>query len=391
MRLDIYNNKGLSDIYLIGNPQISYFSKVYRKHSPFTTKRIKVGCKDGNNNNRIDHHGELIKSIDLEIKITGNTHVPGDNIGTSLLNEIKIEIGGKEIEKLTGTYLEMYMKLKNPRSLQTFYNASGTNLICSQGTMEQILSLSGGVFNNTGVNAGNVNIILPIPFSFCDDIGHALPYFLFYFNKPLYISFLINTNPYGAKEYNFIINYIILSNEEKMRFRSSNNEYLYETVHKYILSNNSFTGEQIYNIDKIYGNIKSIMWENTISKNYKYNISINNNLLLNQNKSYHYFTRKTIQDAGYLGGGITKSGGSTHIINNDSIAFYSFALKDYKGDYDSYTPSGSVSSHKNQIKFIIENVSTASPPDIHFLYIKSYNIMNIKENYFQIEYQHAGF
>ena len=28
---------------------------------------------------------------DLEIKITGNTTVPGDNIGTSLLNEIKIE------------------------------------------------------------------------------------------------------------------------------------------------------------------------------------------------------------------------------------------------------------------------------------------------------------
>ena len=389
--------KDVSDIPLTGNPQITYFSKVYRRHTPFTIKRsIQFGCKDGNNSNRISHHGELIKSIDLEIKITGNTVQPDDNIGTSLLKNITMQVGDQKIEQLSGSYIEMYMKLCIPRGLHTFYNKDNTTLVCREGDMEQILSFSGGVYNPFNINASNITILLPIPFSFCNDIGNSLPYFLFHLNKPLDIFFLINTNTYGANgsiKYNLIINYIVLSNEEKMRFRSSKNEYFFERVYEHTIDNNYFTNEKPYDIEKIYGNIKSIMWVNNVSNNFKYNISINNNLLLNQNKTYHYFTRKTIQSAGFPGGG-NKEGTFTSkplVVSDDSIAFYSFSLKDYiKDTEDSSTPSGSVSSHTNQIRFIIENSGDNKRPNI-VLFIKSYNIMNINEDYFEIEYQQAGY
>ena len=110
MRLNIYNNKDISDIPLIGNPQITYFSSVYRKHTHYAVKRYKMTCEPGKQVN-IDMMGDLIKSIDLEINITGSTS--SSNIATSLIKEITMNVGSKEIEKLSGSYMEMIMELNN--------------------------------------------------------------------------------------------------------------------------------------------------------------------------------------------------------------------------------------------------------------------------------------
>ena len=67
MRLNIYNNKDISDIPLTGNPQITYFKSVYRRHTHFIVDRHKQVCKAGNIANHIIHLGQLIKSIDLEL------------------------------------------------------------------------------------------------------------------------------------------------------------------------------------------------------------------------------------------------------------------------------------------------------------------------------------
>ena len=464
MRLNIYNNRDISDIPLIGNPQITYFKSVYRRHTNFAIKRHKMNC-DINQNIPIDHFGELIKSIDLEINITGNSTVVPNNLGTVLIDEIKLIVGNTEIDKLSGSYIENYMELKNPRGTKTFNITSGTNLTCIEGTMEQILSLSGGVFNPNNLNPANIDIVLPIPFSFCRDIGHALPMFLFNLNKPLYISVKtfedkLSTDTFD--NYKFIINYIYLSENEKMRFKLSKNEYLYEFIREHTIHIQNGLIE--YELPPV-GNIKSIMWKNTVANNYKYNIGINKSKLFNQDKSYHYFTRKTISDAGYPGGSTsnisttfnasvtntittdisphylsindtvvltttggdlphglststtyfvkttpatntltlsTSSGGSTvtisdtgtgthtltsitEVIHDDSIAYYSFALKDYSKE-DPLAPTGSISSNNNKIHLIINNKS--GNVETITLYIKAYNIMNISDGYFHLEYLH---
>jgi len=397
MRLDIYNNRDVSDIPLTGNPQITYFKSVYRRHTHFAIKRHRVGCGSTTGGlNRIDHLGDLIKSIDLEINITGNTTLGTsllNNIGTSLIDEIKLHVGSEVIEKLSGSYIEMYMELKNPRTLKTLsiVKPVSNELICQQGTMEQILSLSGGVFKASSGTPATINIVLPIPFSFCRDVGYAFPIFLFHLNKPLSISFKTNTNeitglggPLISFEYNFIINYILLTDNERMRFKTSNNEYLHERIHEQTIENIEGS-DKPYLIDKTYGNIKSIMWTNAISKDYKYNISINTNKLFNQNKSYHYFTRKTISDAGYPGGGCTNNI-NKNVKNDDSIGFYSFALKDYSKE-DPLAPTGSISSNANKIYFIVENNSGKTETGF-ILYIKAYNIINISDGYFKLKYQH---
>ena len=108
MRLNIYNNRDISDIPLIGNPQITYFKSVYRRHTHFGIKRNKVKCNEGGSLNRIDNIGDLIKSISLEINITDNTTAGNsisNNLGTSLIDDIKLYAGSDEIEKLTGEYM----------------------------------------------------------------------------------------------------------------------------------------------------------------------------------------------------------------------------------------------------------------------------------------------
>ena len=398
MRLDINNNKGITDIPLSGNPQITYFSNVYRRHTNFAIKRDKIESTLPSHNISINHMGDLLKSIDLEIDITKNESSIPANLGTSILNEITISTNGKEFEKLSGSYIEMYMELKNPKGVNTFYVVNDSKITCNEGTMEQILSLSGGVFNANTVNTSKINIILPIPFSFSNNIGSALPYFLFHLNKKLEINFNVNNNlefvnnNIGKIEYSLIIYHIILSNEERNRFEVSQNEYLFEKIY---IQNINVNSTRSYPIEPIYGNIKSIMWKNEWTKNYKYNILINRRRLFNNNMSYHYFTRHTILNSGYPGGGNSYMdapwyhGPAEQIVkNDDSIAFYSFALNDYMDSgEDSSTPSGSISSNKNEIILIIDGEQTLKKGNID-LYIKAYNIMHITEGYFKLEYIH---
>ena len=141
------------------------------------------------------------------------------------------------------------------------------------------------------------------------------------------------------------------------------------------------------------------MWKNDWKKNYKYNILINRRRLFSNNMSYHYFTRHTILNSGYPGGGNyyidrlinTFPLDPVQVLivkNNDSIALYSFALNDYTNSgEDSSTPSGSISSNKNDISLIIEGDEGSKSGNID-LYIKAYNIMHITDGYFKLEYLH---
>ena len=240
-----------------------------------------------------------------------------------------------------------------------------------------------GVFN-TGLNPANIDIILPIPFSFSKGVGNALPIFLFHLNKPLYVSLKTFENKLTANKpftYNLITNYIYLSGNERMRFKISNNEYLHEYIKEHSIT---FVNGDTQSLGLI-GNIKSIMWNIDPTTDVKYNIKVNGQTLFIQDKSYHYFTRKTISDAGFPGGGCSVNDPSspTHVIHDDTIAYYSFALK----GYDKQNPlasTGSISSSSNKIE-IVSDVTNNTPIKV---YTRSYNIISISDNTFELKYQY---
>ena len=387
MVFNFNNNFNVSDLRLIGNPQITFFKSVYRRHTVFSIFEKKISAVDENNGNDISFfEGELLKSVKLQMNTTTFSGSIPSNIGTTILDTISFYINDKKIEELNGEYINIQQQLNNPMSPQTFYSSSGSTLELNQGTMEQILSFSGGVFNPYNISVSNINITLPIPFSFCLSVGNVLPTFLFAKTKNIYIKFKLTSDyrDYFKNNLSIIYEKIFISENERMRFKTSNNEYIHQSI-------------KIVKIDKretkipsSLGSIASLYWINDISKNYKYNININNNYSFISNPiSYHYFSRNSLLKSGYIGNGRESKYiyNASMVVNNDSICMYNFGLKDninYIGDTDDVTPSGSVSVSKNDIKFIVDNFNTTK----FNLYVKSYNILNISENNIYLRYVH---
>ena len=111
---------GAQDMYLTGNPQITFFKVVYRRHTNFAIESIKqlfTGTQDLNNTIQctISRSGDLLyrmylqtklPAINLNTGITTGTHYKAFRwlnwIGHVLIEEMELSIGGQQIDKQTG-------------------------------------------------------------------------------------------------------------------------------------------------------------------------------------------------------------------------------------------------------------------------------------------------
>ena len=117
---------GAQDVYLTGNPQITVFKVVYRRHTNFSMEAIRQTFNGSETLNSkvsatISRNGDLIHKMYLQTTIdvtTDNTAgvvdgvdptnnvtptmiIGSNNIGHLLIKEVEIEIGGQRIDKHT--------------------------------------------------------------------------------------------------------------------------------------------------------------------------------------------------------------------------------------------------------------------------------------------------
>ena len=368
-RYNINNNINKIDLHLIGNPEITNFKSVYRRHVDFE-KVIHVG--DINTQCDILCDFLLNVSVLFEYSITGTASA--SNVPTKLIENIYYTIGNdtKIIEHLTGEYIEYYNQLRLPLTLKSEYKDGGDVVI---GNNFNIMSHTGGVFKREVTTAGNFNSILPIPFSFTINPGNAFPLFLLKVDERPIFNFTQNLVPnttISSKKLMYEgINIIELS--EKQRFYNSKSEYIYTRVYKYNVPDN--TNETI-EIESSYGIIKSFIW-NT-SDNHNYNIKINDMALFNtfEGLEAKYFTRYFPMRAGLLGTGRNLDSSGSYIIATDTIHYYTFGLKDnIDGEY---TPNGTVDSNKNSIKIISKYFTDTTGSKS--IYIVTNNIITFEKN-----------
>jgi len=107
---------GAQDIYLTGNPQITFFKVVYRRHTNFSLESIEnVFSGTARFGNRvtcqISRNGDLINRIYLVTTLpqldpvadptkTGIVQAQWvKSVGLRLVNDVWIEIGGQQIDK----------------------------------------------------------------------------------------------------------------------------------------------------------------------------------------------------------------------------------------------------------------------------------------------------
>jgi len=206
---------GAQDIYLTGNPQITFFKVVYRRHTNFSMESIVQtfsGSADFGNEvvATISRNGDLVGRMYLEHSCTFTHGTQNDDsdlglverYGDSLIKECEIEIGGQRIDKHTSMWNRVYSDLTefNPTGYFGPKTAGSTGVSAGNGTLYQLMTgnhigvnteasagdddfgvnsssiiVNGFNYNMTNANIVVNNIFLPLNFWFNRNPGLALP------------------------------------------------------------------------------------------------------------------------------------------------------------------------------------------------------------------------
>lgn len=234
--------RGKQDVFLTGNPQITWFKMVYRRYTNFAIESMPMyfdGDPDFGKRLSclIPRRGDLLGPIFLEvtlppITLAGTTDPVSyvNAIGHALIEEISIEVGEQEIDKQTGEWMEIWSNLTTTSDQKFgFYNMIGK----VDGFMPPTLY-------------GPLKLYIPLHFWFCKNPGLFLPLLALQYHpirinitlKPLqklfYTPQLVQNcdtttvNPVKITNMQLWGDYVYLDIEERRRFVTVAHEYLIE-------------------------------------------------------------------------------------------------------------------------------------------------------------------
>jgi hypothetical protein len=246
---------GAQDVYLTGNPQITFFKVVYRRHTNFAMESIEQ-TPTGNNSLgsrisiQITRNGDLINRVYFNgvIKNSDATKayalVP--NFGQRLLKVVELEIGGQRIDKHYSEWLYIW-----------------NELTLSPGKKEGYRTMVGADKFNRCIKLAatkSYEVYVPLEFWFCRNVGLALPLIaLQYHEVKINIEYESAANMFDANAGNFTdeddgvtdnsdasylstgaslsldsakiwVDYIFLDTDERRRFAQVTHEYLIEQL-----------------------------------------------------------------------------------------------------------------------------------------------------------------
>lgn len=186
---------GAQDLYLTGNPQITWWKLVYRRYTNFAIESIpqtfsgdpdfgkKVTCT-------IARNGDLINKIYLQVVLPavaaiGTSVSPlsrvrwVDRVGHALIQSYELLIGGQSIDKQYGEWLEIWAQLSLPPGKLGAYNRmiGHTTAMHSDATQSQY------------------TLYIPLQFWFCRNAGLSLPLIALQYHD---IKINVQFNPLSA-------------------------------------------------------------------------------------------------------------------------------------------------------------------------------------------------
>ena len=215
---------GAQDVYLTGNPQITFFKVVYRRHTNFAIEAIqqtfngtptfgnRVTCQ-------ISRNGDLIHRVYLSIINYTSNKAVCPYFGLRLINYVEIEIGGQKIDKHYSHWMYVWNELSLPYPKKEAYKT----MVGANNKLEVLT---------------NANLYIPLEFWFCRNVGLALPLIALQYHE-VKINILFEDKdkckgtPDGITELsgvNLWVDYIFLDTDERRRFAQLSHEYLIEQL-----------------------------------------------------------------------------------------------------------------------------------------------------------------
>jgi len=224
---------GSQDIYLTGNPQITFFKVVYKRHTNFTIEPIEVQCNGiGKLGNYISctiaRNGDLLSRIFLEIDWNLPSVPATWRLGHQIIDYVEVEIGGIAIDRHYGAWMDIWAQLSHRNE-----------------DMEKLSRLLTGQLKNSN---GNSKVYVPLQFWFCRNYGLALPLIALQYHEvkiniafnPTYVyadplnnqlyKYSDSTTTPIINKFSVICDYIFLDTDERRRFAQVSHEYLIEQV-----------------------------------------------------------------------------------------------------------------------------------------------------------------
>ena len=382
---------GAQDVYLTGNPQITFFKVVYRRHTNFALESIQQTFNGSVNFGQrvtatISRNGDLISRAYLVMTCVNRSEaVP--YLGLRAIKSAEVEIGGQKIDKHYSDWMYIWNELSLP-----------------VGKKEGYYKMVGGKGSVDDTN----KMYVPLEFWFCRNIGLALPLIaLQYHEVKVVIEFdtaencSINNKPSGGVDNltaELWVDYIYLDTDERRKFAQSSHEYLIEQLQ--FTGKESVSGPQAKVKLNFNHPVKELVWvghynRDGNNKDIWFNYSSNNEVVTNITDSFY----SSIADL--LGPNSDKENSTSlaklilngndrfyardgdyfnlvqpfqhheNVPNNRGINVYSFALKP-----EEHQPSGTLNMSRIDTA-TLDLTFGSTQPDLLSVFAVNYNVLRI--------------
>ena len=273
---------GAQDVYLTGNPQITYWKVTYRRYTNFAMESIEQTFNGQADFGRrvtctISRNGDLCYNTILQVTLPqiGQDLNGGNNVyarwldfpGEQLIAQVEVEIGGQRIDRHYGDWMHIWNQLTMPVNQQSGYYAMVGNTTqltyltdpafsdvdgpCQSDAPRQICAPRNALPETT--------LYVPLQFWFCKNPGLALPLIALQYHEvrinidlrpideclwavstlsPTSSSSVKVTNAYNQSlvAASLFVDYVFLDTDERRRMAQNPHEYLIEQL--------QFTGDE---------------------------------------------------------------------------------------------------------------------------------------------------
>ncbi len=268
---------GAQDVYLTGNPQITFWKVTYRRHTNFAMESIEQTFNGQADFGRrvtctISRNGDLAYRTYLQLTLPEIKPEVGvarwlDYPGEQLVSQVEVEIGGQRIDRQYGDWMHIWNQLTLSKDQEAGYNkmvGQTTALTYLTSTnFAEVESACGSTANSapnvcTPTNAlPETTLYVPLQFWYCRNPGLALPLIALQYHevkinldlRPIDECLFASKAAYdasAAKDTDMLakslvaaslyVDYVFLDTDERRRMAQNPHEYLIEQL--------QFTGDE---------------------------------------------------------------------------------------------------------------------------------------------------
>ena len=274
---------GAQDVYLTGNPQITFWKVTYRRHTNFAMESIEQTFNGQADFGRrvtctISRNGDLAYRTYLQLtlpEIGQDLGATGEDVfarwldfpGEQLLQSVEVEIGGQRIDRQYGDWMHIWNQLTLSKEQEPGYNKMvGNTTQLTYVTDPGYAAVDGPCDSNAPKQVcaprnalPETTLYIPLQFWYCRNPGLALPLIALQYHEVkinidlrpidecLWAVNSLNsddtTSPKVTSAYNqslvaasLYVDYVFLDTDERRRMAQNPHEYLIEQL--------QFTGDE---------------------------------------------------------------------------------------------------------------------------------------------------